>query len=130
MAKHAVIPGNAPTPIGPYSPGIVAPATGRTLYVSGQVAIDPATQQFVAGDAAAQADQAIRNLQAVLEAAGGTLDDLVKTTIYLRDMADFPAVNAVYARYLSQPYPARATVAVSGLPRDAAVEIDGVAVIG
>lgn len=116
----------APAAIGPYSQAI---AVGPTVYLSGQIPLDPATMQVVEGDVAAQTRQVMRNLQAVLQAAGGDLDKLVRTTIYLRDMNDFAAVNAVYAEFLREPFPARATVQVARLPRDVAVEIDGVAVL-
>ncbi len=129
MARTPIFPPNAPKPIAPYSPGVASDA-GTTVYVSGQIAIDPATQLFVDGDVAAQTHLAMRNLGAVLAAAGADYGDLVKTTIYLRDMGDFPVVNDAYASYLLAPYPARATVQVARLPRDAAVEIDAVAVIG
>lgn len=128
MARTPIFPPNAPRPIAPYSPGI-AVGPGATVYVSGQIAIDPATQQFAGGDVAAQTHLAMRNLGAVLEAAGAGYGDVVKTTIYLRDMADFPAVNDAYAGYFAEPYPARATVQVARLPRDAAVEIDAIAVV-
>lgn len=116
----------APAAIGPYSQAIQA---GATLYLSGQIPLDPVTMQVVDGDVAAQTRQVMRNLQAVLRAAGGELKHLVRTTIFLRDMNDFAAVNAVYAEFLSEPFPARATVQVARLPRDVAVEIDGVAVL-
>jgi len=126
--KEAVIASAAPAPIGPYSAAIAA-APGTTVYLSGQVAIDPASQQFEGGDAAAQTRRVMANLRAVAEAAGGSLDDLVKVTIFLRDLGDFPIVNEVYASFLRPPFPARATVEVARLPKDAAVEIDGVLVI-
>ncbi len=129
MPRTPIFPPDAPKPIAPYSPG-VAVGPGTTVYVSGQIAIDPSTQQFVASDVAAQTHLAMRNLGAVLAAAGAGYGDVVKTTIYLRDMADFPVVNEAYASYLTAPFPARATVQVARLPRDAAVEIDAVAVIG
>lgn len=130
MPKQAIVPANAPAPIAPYSPAIACPAGAHLVFISGQVAIDPATQQFLGGDVAAQTHQVMRNLLAVVQAAGGSADDLVKLTIFLRDMADFGVVNEIYASYLRQPYPARATVQVSKLPRDGAVEIDAVAAIG
>jgi 2-iminobutanoate/2-iminopropanoate deaminase len=118
----------APAAIGPYSQAIAA-APGRIVFLSGQVALDPATGQLLDGDVTAQTHRAMANLQAVVEAAGGTLAHLVRTTIFLRDINDFAAVNAAYASWLQAPYPARATVEVKRLPRDAAVEIDAVAVI-
>lgn len=118
---------SAPAAIGPYSQGITTDSAGRMVFLSGQVGLDPATGQMVAGDVQAQTEQVMKNLHAVLEAAGGGLEHLLKTTIFLRDLADFAAVNEVYARHLQAPYPARATVQVARLPRDAAVEIDGIA---
>jgi 2-iminobutanoate/2-iminopropanoate deaminase len=117
----------APAAIGPYSQGVTTDSAGRMVFLSGQVGLDPATGQMVAGDVRAQTEQVMKNLRAVLEAAGGGLEHLVKTTIFLHDLADFAAVNEVYARHLQPPYPARATVQVARLPRDAAVEIDGIA---
>ena len=124
--KQAISTSAAPAAIGPYSQAI---RVGQALYLSGQVALDPSTGQLVEGDVRVQTIQAMLNLQAVLEAAGTDFSALVKTTIFLRDLADFAAVNEVYASFLSPPFPARATVQVARLPRDAAVEIDGVAVI-
>jgi 2-iminobutanoate/2-iminopropanoate deaminase len=118
----------APGAIGPYSQAIEVRA-GRMVFLSGQIPLDPATGQVVPGDVRAQTDRVMRNLQAVLQAAGGELGQLVKTTIFLRDLEDFAAVNEVYAGFLQAPFPARATVQVARLPRDVAVEIDGVAVL-
>ena len=114
----------APAAIGPYSQAIVA---GGFLFASGQVALDPATGQLLAGDVGAQTERALLNLQGVLEKAGCSLGDVVRTTVYLRDMADFAAMNTVYARFFPGAPPARSTVAVAGLPRDARVEIDAIA---
>ncbi len=124
--KEVISTTSAPAAIGPYSQAI---RVGNTVYLSGQVALDPTTGQLIDGDVRAQTTQAMLNLQAVLEAAGADLSALVKTNIYLKDLADFTVVNETYARFLAPPYPARATVQVARLPRDAAVEIDGVAVI-
>ena len=99
------------------------------MFCSGQVAIDPQTGQFVAGGIAEQTERVLKNLQAVLEAAGSSLDQVVKTTVFLADMKEFSAMNEVYARFFSEPPPARATVAAAGLPRDARVEIEVVALI-
>lgn len=117
---------NAPAAIGPYSQAIKA---GGFVFCSGQVAIDPRTGQFVAGGVAEQTEQVLKNLSAVLEAAGSSLDQVVKTTVFLADMKEFSAMNEVYARFFSEPPPARATVAAAGLPRDARVEIEAVALI-
>lgn len=114
----------APAPIGPYSQAILA---GGELFCSGQIAIDPATGELVGSDAAAQADRALRNLGAVLQAAQMDYANVVKTTIYLIDMQDFAAVNAVYANYFDAAKPARSTVAVAALPKGALVEIDAIA---
>jgi 2-iminobutanoate/2-iminopropanoate deaminase len=116
----------APAAIGPYSHAI---RTGSLVYTSGQVGADPSTGALLDG-VAAQADQALRNLAAVLDAAGTGLESVVKTTIFLVDMGDFAAVNEVYARHFTTPYPARSTVAVAALPKGAQVEIEVVAVSG
>lgn len=120
---------HAPAAIGPYSQAMAAGGPGRWVFCSGQVALDPISGQMVEGDVAAQTRQVMENLRAVLKAAGGDLENLVKTTIFLKDLGDFTVVNQVYASYLSSPFPARATVQVARLPRDAAVEIDGIALI-
>src|SRR6185295_19099281 len=117
---------NAPAAIGPYSQAIKA---GGFVFCSGQVAIDPRTGQFVAGGVAEQTEQVLKNLSAVLEAAGSSLDQVVKTTVFLADMKEFSEMNEVYARFFSEPPPARATVAAAGLPRDARVEIEAVALV-
>lgn len=129
MSKTAIQTAAAPAAIGPYSQGIVVQGGGHWVYLSGQVALDPQTQTLIKGDAAEQTDRAMKNLHAVLREAGGDLQHLVKTNIYLSDLNDFARVNEVYASFLSKPFPARATVQVARLPRDAAVEIDGVAFI-
>ena len=116
----------APAAIGPYSQGVV---TGNLLFTAGQIALDPATGQLVAGDVTAQAERVIKNLTAVLESAGSGWPNVVKTTVYLMDMADFPRVNEVYGRMIGDARPARSTVQVSGLPRGVLVEIDAVAVV-
>ncbi|MFM8439959.1 MAG: RidA family protein [Acidobacteriota bacterium] len=123
--KKAVESTNAPKAIGPYSQGIV---TDDLIFLAGQVGLDPKTGGLVEGGTAAQADQAMKNLQAVLKAANSDFEKVVKTTIFLTDINDFTAVNEVYAKYLKQPYPARSTVQVSALPRGARVEIEMVAV--
>jgi 2-iminobutanoate/2-iminopropanoate deaminase len=116
----------APAAIGPYSQAIRA---GGFVFVSGQIAIDPATGQFVSGSVAEQTQQVFKNLAAVLEAAGSSLDRIVKTTVFLQDMKDFAEMNEVYATFFSDAPPARATVAAAGLPRDARVEIEAVALL-
>ena len=122
--KEAVSSADAPKAIGPYSQAVRA---GQLLFLSGQVPLDPATGQIVAGDIAAQTHQVFANLAAVLKAGGRSFADVVKTTVFLADMNDFTAVNDVYGSYFTQPYPARATVQVARLPKDARVEIDLVA---
>jgi len=115
---------NAPAAIGPYSQAIKA---GGFVFASGQIPTDPQTGQFVPGGIAEQTEQVLKNLSAVLEAAGSSLDLVVKTTVFLADMKEFSGMNEVYATFFSSPPPARATVAAAGLPRDARVEIEAVA---
>lgn len=117
----------APKAIGPYAQAVRA---NGFLFTAGQIALDPETMEVVAGDVAAQTEQVLKNLAAVLEAANASWSDVVKTTVFLRDMADFAAVNAVYARVMGDARPARSTVAVAGLPRDVRVEIELVAAVG
>jgi len=114
----------APSAVGPYSQAIVA---GGWVWTAGQIALDPRSGQLVEGGIAEQTEQALRNLRAVLEAAGATLERVVRTTVYLCDMGEFEAMNRVYARHFVAAPPARACVEVSGLPRGARVEIDAVA---
>ncbi len=117
---------NAPAAIGPYSQAIKA---NGFVFVSGQVGFDPKTGEFVPGGVAEQTEQVLKNVSAVLEAAGSSLDQVVKTTVFLADMKEFSAMNEVYAKFFSDPPPARATVAAAGLPRDARVEIEVVALV-
>ncbi len=117
----------APKAIGPYAQAVRA---NGFLFTAGQIALDPETMEVVAGDVAAQTEQVLKNLAAVLEAANASWPNVVKTTVFLRDMADFAAVNAVYARVMGDARPARSTVAVAGLPRDVRVEIELVAAVG
>jgi 2-iminobutanoate/2-iminopropanoate deaminase len=117
----------APRAIGPYSQAIVA---GNTVYTAGQVALDPATGELVGTTTAEQTEQVMKNLAAVLEAAGTSLANVVRATVYLIDMADFPAMNEVYAKHFGSHKPARSTVQAAGLPKGARVEIDVVAVKG
>ena len=118
---------NAPAAIGPYSQAIQA---GGTIYVSGQLPINPATGEFAGADIRAQARQSLENIKAILAAAGADMAHVVKTTVLLQDMADFSAMNEVYAEYFSEPYPARAAFQVAKLPKAALVEIEAVAVTG
>ena len=122
--KHAISSPDAPKAIGPYSQAVRA---GQLLFVSGQVPLDPATGEIVSGDIAAQTRRVFDNLGAVLKAGGRSFADVVRTTVYLADMNDFAAVNQVFGLYFSDPYPARATVQVARLPKDARVEIDVIA---
>ena len=124
MSRQAVISTEIAPPVGPFSPAVRA---GEFLFVSGHVAQDPATRKLIAGDASAQTEQVLENLEAVLRAAGKTLADVVKVNVFLTDMQDFARMNAVYERYFEAPYPARTTVAVAALPLGAAVEIEVVA---
>ena len=124
--RTAVTSDDAPKAQGVYTPAIRA---GQLLFVSGQIPIDPRTGQIVDGDISAQADQAMRNVNALLKAAGAGFEHVVRTTVFLTDMDDFAAMNAVYARYVVDPAPARATVQVARLPRDVRIEIDAIAVI-
>jgi 2-iminobutanoate/2-iminopropanoate deaminase len=122
--KQTIASPDAPKAIGPYSPAVRA---GQLLFVSGQVPFDPATGNMVEGDITVQARRVLDNIGALLKAGGLAFADVVRTTIFLADMNDFAAVNEVYATYFSQPFPARATVQVARLPKDARVEIDAIA---
>ena len=124
MSKTIVETDQAPAAVGPYSQGVI---TDGWIWTAGQVALDPATGELVGTDAATQADRALRNLAAILEAAGSGLDRVVRTTVYLQSMDDFAAVNEVYAGYFAKPFPARACVEVARLPLGALVEIDAIA---
>lgn len=122
--KQAVSSPDAPKAIGPYSQAVRA---GQLLFLSGQVPLDPATGLIVDGDIAAQTRRVFENLGAVLQAGGRSFSDVVRTTVFLADMNDFAAMNEVYGQYFFEPYPARATVQVARLPKDARVEIDVIA---
>jgi endoribonuclease L-PSP, putative len=122
--RYVIETTDAPKAIGPYSQAIKA---GGLVFVSGQVAIDPETQQVVPGGIKEQTERVCENLKAILEAAGTELENVVKSTVYLRSMADFAAMNEVYGRYFKHEPPARSTVAVAGLPKDVQVEIDVIA---
>jgi 2-iminobutanoate/2-iminopropanoate deaminase len=125
--KQAVLSEKAPAPIGPYSQAVRA---GDWLFLSGSLGFDPATGDFVPGDAAAQARKALENMGAVLEAAGATFEHVVKTTVFLADMNDFAAVNAVYGEFFTGTPPARSAVQVARLPKDGFVEIEAIAHLG
>jgi reactive intermediate/imine deaminase len=126
MSKQAVHSKHAPAALGPYSQAVRA---GNTVYLSGQLGLDPATGNLVEG-IAAQAHQVFRNLRAVAQAAGGELDDIVKLTILMVDLADFAKVNEIMATYFEAPYPARATYQVAALPKAAQLEVEGILVLG
>ncbi len=124
MTRQAVSTNGAPAAIGPYSQGI---ASGDLVFCSGQLGLDPATGDMVEGGVEAQAERALRNLGAVLDAAGVGMNDLVKTTIFLANIDDFAAVNAVYTKFMPEPPPARSTFAVSALPKGGLIEIEAIA---
>ena len=123
MSRTIISTENAPKAIGPYSQAV---QVGSTVYMSGQIALDPATGELVEGGIEAETRRVLDNLTAVAQAAGGDLSSVVKFTIYLRDLSQFLVVNHIMAEYVDQPFPARATIGVAALPRGAAVEIDGI----
>jgi 2-iminobutanoate/2-iminopropanoate deaminase len=125
--KRIIATEKAPRAIGPYSQAV---AHNGLLYLSGQIALDPATGQLIEGDVAAQTERVLENLKAVLEAAGSSLGRVLKTTVYLKDLGEFARMNEVYGRHFPENPPARATVEVARLPRDARVEIEAVAAMG
>ena len=127
MPRQPIATDRAPAAIGPYSQAV---RSGGTVYLSGQIPLDPATGELVEGDIAAQARRVFDNLRAVCEAAGGSLDDVARVGIYLMDLADFAAVTAVMADVFTAPFPARSTIQVAGLPRGARVEVDAVLAFG
>ena len=126
MPRTIIQTDQAPAAIGPYSQAVRA---GNTVYLSGQIPLDPASGEIVAGDISAQARRAFDNLRAVCEAAGGSLEQVVRLGLYVTDLADFAAVNAVMSDYFQAPYPARSTIEVAGLPKGAAFEVDAVLVL-
>lgn len=126
MTRNIIHTDHAPAAIGPYSQAVRA---GGTVYLSGQIPLDPASGELVEGDIGVQARRAFDNLQAVCNAAGGSLDQIVRLGLYLTDLGDFAAVNAVMADYFHAPYPARSTIEVAGLPRGAVFEVDAVLVL-
>jgi 2-iminobutanoate/2-iminopropanoate deaminase len=123
--RNVIVAPKAPKALGPYSAAI---ETDSFLFCSGQTGIDPATGDLASADLEAQTRQVLTNLRNVLEAAGSSLDKVVKTTVFLRDMADFPKMNAIYAEFFPSNPPARSTIAVAGLPKNAVVEIEAIAV--
>lgn len=128
MALQKIFTNNAPAPIGPYSQAVLV--DGKFLYTAGQIAIDPSTNKLIEGNIKVQTRQTLKNLEAVLVAGGATLGSVVKTTVYLKDMNEFSAMNEVYTEFFSSSAPARSTVEVARLPRDVRIEIEAVAIIG
>lgn len=126
MSRKTIHTAQAPAAIGPYSQAV---RSGNTVYFSGQIPLDPATGEVVAGDVEAQARRAFDNLKAVAEAAGGSLDRIVRLGLYLTDLGEFAKVNAVMQEYFGEPYPARSTIGVSALPKGVAFEVDAVMVL-
>ncbi len=126
MKKEIITAKDAPKAIGPYSAGVRA---GDFIFTAGQLGIDALTGEFVSDEVVKQTRQALHNLKAVLEAGGASLENVVKTTVFLRDMNDFGAMNAVYAEFFTENFPARSAVQVARLPKDAAVEIEAVALV-
>ncbi len=124
--REVISTSNAPKAIGPYSQAIRA---GGMIFCSGQIAIDPASTQLIEGDVAAQTERVLKNLSAVLWEAGSNLEQVVKTTVFLKSMGDFPAMNEVYGKFFSKQPPARSTVEAARLPKDVLVEIDAIAVL-
>lgn len=126
MTKKVVQTEKAPKAIGPYSQAI---RVEKMVYTAGQIALDPATMELVAGGVEEQTRQVLENLRNVLDAAGSSMDKVVKTTVFLADMADFPKMNAIYAEFFGENPPARSTIAVAGLPKGGLVEIEAVALV-
>ena len=127
MTKVIIATENAPKAIGPYSQAV---SYNGVLYCSGQIPLDPASGSIVEGDVTAQTERVLENLKAVLEAAGSSMEKVLKTTVFIKDMTEFGKINEVYARYFGASLPARATVEVARLPRDVRVEIEAIAAIG
>ena len=127
MKTRKVLTDKAPAPIGPYSQAVVV--DGKFVYTAGQIAIDPATNTLVQGDIKVQTRQVLKNVEAILRSAGASLASVVKTTVFLKDMGEFGAMNDVYAEFFGGSAPARSTVEVARLPRDVKVEIEAIAVV-
>ena len=125
--KRIIYTDNAPAPIGPYSQAIIA--EGSLLFTAGQIALDAESGEIIGGDIAQQTEKVIENLKAILEAGGSSLSKVIKTTVYLKDMNDFPAMNEVYNNFFETSAPARSTVEVARLPKDVLVEIDCIALV-
>ena len=127
MKKRIITTDNAPKAIGPYSQGVLA---GDFLFVSGQIPIDPKTNRIVEGDITLQTKQVMENIKGILEAGGSSMNDVVKATLYIRDMDEYSKINEVYSTYLVNHHPARSTVEVNRLPKDVRIEIDVIAFVG
>lgn len=127
MTTKKVLTDKAPAPIGPYSQAIIA---GGLVYTAGQIPLDPVTKNLVEGDIGAQTEQALKNVEAILKAAGTSMNSVIKTTVFLKDMGEFAQMNEVYARFFSDSAPARSTVEVARLPKDVKVEIEAIAIVG
>ena len=127
MTRQVIASVQAPKAIGPYSQAVSVTAPAKLVFLSGQIGLDPTTGELVQGDAAAQAERVLKNLEGVLASAGLTFESVVRTTLFLTDLSDFAKVNEVYARFFGAEPPARATVQVSALPRGAKLEIDAIA---
>ncbi len=125
MPKSIVLTKDAPAPIGPYNQGVVV--TGKLVFTAGQIPLDPATGTVVEGDIKAQTRRALLNLKAILETAGATMESVVKTGVYIKDMNEFPSMNEVYGEFFANSAPARTTVEVSRLPKDVRIEIEAIA---
>ena len=125
IKKEIIKTQKAPSAIGPYSQAI---KTGDLLFLSGQISINPETNEFIDGDIEIQTEQVLKNIKAILEAGGSSLEDVVKATIYLQDIKDFASVNKIYSKYFENSLPARACIEVSNLPKNAKLEIDAIAI--
>lgn len=126
MSKEIISTDQAPAAIGTYSQAV---KVGSTVYLSGQIPLDPATMEVVSGGIEAEIDRVFQNLTAVCQASGGSLQDIVKLNIFLTDLSNFPLVNEIMSRYFQQPYPARAAIGVASLPKGVGVEMDGIMVV-
>ncbi len=128
MTKHVIHTAAAPAAVGPYSQAVVA-GSGQTVYLSGQIGLEPGSGELVSENFEAQVRQAFANMQAVIQAAGGTLDSIVKLTLFLTDLSKFASANAIMAELIPQPFPARSTIGVSSLPKGAQFEVEAIIVI-
>jgi 2-iminobutanoate/2-iminopropanoate deaminase len=127
--KEVIRSAQAPEPVGPYNQAIAIPATSKLIFMAGQIAIDPALGKVVATTIETQTEQVLQNIQAVLQEAGADFANVVKTTVFLANMDDFPAMNAIYGKYFTDPYPARSTIQVAKLPLNVLVEIECIVAI-